>query len=77
MCISCHQTATVTNQNTQFSNYAGVFATVNLSDPAHSLIYELTLEGPAGGGMPVAGPALTPAQESMLLQWIQDGAPNN
>jgi hypothetical protein len=76
-CIGCHAVATTTNQNTQFSDYAGVFAVVNVAVPTQSLIYELTEEGPAGGGMPESGTALSPALEALLLQWIQAGAPNN
>lgn len=78
MCISCHATATSANANFSFATYAGVLSAVNLANPTQSLIYQLTEEGPQGGGMPPSpNTALTPAQESLLLRWIQAGAPNH
>lgn len=77
LCISCHTTGNISNQNVSLANYAGVLATTNTANPPQSLIYQLTQEGPTNGGMPLSGQGLTAAQELLLLQWIQAGAPNN
>jgi hypothetical protein len=77
LCISCHMSATVANGNTSFATYAQTLQSVDVTDPTQSLMYQLTEEGPSGGGMPVTAPGLTTAQESLMLQWIQSGAPNN
>lgn len=72
LCISCHSTS-VASDGYSFSTYAGVLAAVNVADPTASLIYSVTSDG----AMPENGTPLTAAQESLLLQWIQAGAPNN
>jgi hypothetical protein len=72
-CVSCHSSPTGLNDEQAFSTWSQTLNAVNTSDPASSLIYTETVSG----RMPETGTALTPAQEAMILQWIQEGALDN
>lgn len=63
-CASCHSS---------YGTYSGLLKIVNTSKPTSSALYQYTVSGQ----MPRGGSALTSAQESQILAWIQDGAPNN
>ena len=73
-CTGCHSSG---NNNTgtiyNYDTWSGVMGSVDLGTPTSSKVYTQTLTG----AMPRGGAALTSAEESQLLQWIQAGAPNN
>jgi uncharacterized membrane protein len=71
-CVSCHSGSSP-SAGYNLSTYSGVMAGVNVSSPTSSVIYTAVVSG----SMPKGSSALTSAQKSLLLQWIQAGAPNN
>ena len=71
-CTSCHSSQSAA-AGYAFDSYNGVMKGVNTGSPSNSLVYTIT----NSGQMPTRGSSLTAAQESLLLAWIQAGAPNN
>jgi hypothetical protein len=75
----CHATANSANQNIGLDTpgvYANLFAKglINTSTPQASLLYGEV----SGGAMPKAPyQALTASQQSLILDWIEQGAKNN
>jgi uncharacterized membrane protein len=72
-CIACHS-ANDASGGYHFDTYAGVMEAVSTSSPASSLVYTITSSGDMP---PSASNRLAAAQEALLLQWIEQGAPNN
>jgi mono/diheme cytochrome c family protein len=70
-CTGCHSSSSAA-AGYALDSYAGVMKAVNTSSPTSSLIYKETSKG----AMPPSG-SLSSAQISLILQWIQSGAPNN
>jgi mono/diheme cytochrome c family protein len=72
-CVACHS-ASRAKGGYRFDTYSKVMASVNVSNPAQSLVYTIT----ARGDMPVGSyQKLTSIEQATLLAWIQAGAPNN
>jgi len=71
-CVSCHN-ASRADGGVRLHNYASVFGQVNVSNPQSSPLFNEV----NSGTMPPAGNPLTPTQVSLILTWIQAGAPNN
>ncbi|MDR3606989.1 MAG: cytochrome c [Oligoflexia bacterium] len=71
-CVSCHSGGQAPNLSS-YDGFATNTAYVVPGDAATSLIYTIT----ESGQMPPGGPALSAAQEQLLANWINAGAPNN
>ena len=71
-CVGCHS-AGHSDGGYAFDSYSGVKNAVNLGTPTSSAVYAAT----NSGAMPQGGSRLTSSQESQILQWIKNGAPNN
>jgi mono/diheme cytochrome c family protein len=72
-CVACHS-ATNASGGYAFDSYTSVLKAIDLANPAQSKVYVLT----ASGAMPRGSfPALVPAEEAALLQWIESGAIEN
>ena len=71
-CVACHTGANGSGGHS-FDTYAGVRAGVDVNTPTSSHIYVAM----TNGSMPKGGPRISAADEALLLQWIQAGAPNN
>jgi mono/diheme cytochrome c family protein len=72
-CVSCHSTGNTSGSTYAFDTYSNVTAAVDVADPTQSILYTDT----QSGTMPQGGPALSASDISAILQWIQEGAPNN
>ena len=72
-CVRCHS-QTHASDGYAFDTYDGTMKAVNTSDPSSSILYTITNEG---WMPPTQEDHLTPAEESLVLLWIQQGAQNN
>lgn len=71
-CVSCHSSGNAAG-GYAYDSYSAVKASVNLTTPTLSRVYAST----TSGSMPKGGGRLSSTQEAQILQWIQNGAPNN
>jgi hypothetical protein len=72
----CHN-GTIAPNLSAGSAYSEVMPYVNTAQPASSDLY-IQITQPVGNpAMPEGGPALTTAETTKILTWIQEGATNN